>query len=204
MILDTSCRDTSHSGASSHDVSCGVSHGDIAEPSDEDLIDDARQVVTQGIRASVSVGVAESCTGGLVCATITDIPGASAVLRGGVVSYAIPVKHDVLGVSQDIIDAPGVGVVSCPCACAMAEGARRILGCDYAVSITGIAGPGGAEPGKPVGTVWFGLAGSRGSQGICYLFSGDRMCVRKKATHVALMLLSDAMIPTTATPACGA
>jgi nicotinamide-nucleotide amidase len=181
MILDTSCRDTSHSGASSHDVSCGVSHGDIAEPSDEDLIDDAGQVVTQGIRASVSVGVAESCTGGLVCATITDIPGASAVLRGGVVSYAIPVKHDVLGVSQDIIDAPGVGVVSCPCACAMAEGARRILGCDYAVSITGIAGPRGCGAGENLWeTVWFGLGGVTGVSGnLLSLFGRPNVCTKK-------------------------
>ena len=152
---------------------------------------DACEALVASCRVSgVTVGTAESCTGGLVASSITAIPGSSEAIRGGVVSYAIPVKHEVLGVSNDILDAPGVGAVSSECAAAMADGARRVLGCDVAVSVTGIAGPGGEEPGKPVGTVWMGLATPASTKTFLNHFEGDRAEVRARAVRRAIELLS--------------
>lgn len=163
---------------------------DVEDPGWEGLVNRAREVVEAALTAGeAQLSTAESCTGGLVSAALTAVPGSSAVVRGGVTSYAIPVKHEVLGVSQEVIDEPGVGVVSDPCARQMAEGSRRVLRSDVAVSVTGIAGPGGAEPGKPVGTVWLGLATAAGTKAERHLLSGDRSCVRRKATWVALGLL---------------
>ena len=151
----------------------------------------AKEVVTSAVAHGVTVGTAESCTGGLVSGAITAIPGSSSALRGGIVSYDPAVKHDVLGVAQDVIDDPARGVVSADCAHQMCVGARRVLGCDVAVSVTGIAGPGGEEPGKPVGTVWFGLATPHTVKTECLLFSGDRDAVRNAAVAHALELLCE-------------
>lgn len=104
----------------------------------------------------LTLGTAESCTGGLAAKRFTDLPGASAVFRGGVVSYATEVKHTVLGVDQALLDE--YGAVSEPTARAMAEGARKVLGCDLALSFTGVAGPDPDERGNPVGLVFIGLA----------------------------------------------
>jgi nicotinamide-nucleotide amidase len=147
------------------------------------------QILARASEAGVSIGTAESCTGGLVCSALTDVPGSSAVVRGGVVSYAVKVKEDVLGVSPSITSDPKVGVVSAECAEAMCVGVRRVLGCDLAVSTTGIAGPGGAEPGKPVGTVWFGVSSRRGVRSKLVTFAGDRSQVREQAVREALSLL---------------
>lgn len=149
-------------------------------------------LVAEASAARLTVGTAESCTGGLVAGAITSVPGASDVVRGGVVSYAVPVKHDVLGVADEVID--GVGVVSAECAAQMAEGARRVLGCDVSVSVTGIAGPGGEEPGKPVGTVWMGLATPGGTRTLCDLFAGDRAEVRLAAVRRAVDLLREGVM----------
>lgn len=149
-------------------------------------------LVAEASAARLTVGTAESCTGGLVAGAITSVPGASDVVRGGVVSYAIPVKHDVLGVADEVID--GVGVVSAECAAQMAKGARRVLGCDVSVSVTGIAGPGGEEPGKPVGTVWMGLATPSGTRTFCDLFAGDRAEVRLAAVRRAVDLLREGVM----------
>ena len=108
-----------------------------------------------------TLATAESCTGGLVAARVTAIPGASAVYRGGVVSYWTAVKECVLGVSQELLHT--YGPVSEPCARAMAEGVRRITGADIAVSVTGVAGPDPDERGVPVGTVYIGLAVPEGT-----------------------------------------
>lgn len=172
---------------------------DIDDPTDAELYENAKELVSEASRLHMTLGTAESCTGGLVAGAVTAVPGSSEVIRGGVVSYAIAVKHEVLGVSNGILDAPGVGAVSSECAEQMCLGACRVLGSDIAVSVTGIAGPGGAEPGKPVGTVWFGVGDVRprekgvlpgaGSYTQCRLFSGDRATVRRKAVMVALLLL---------------
>lgn len=160
--------------------------------SKEHLFELCGEVIRRAAQAGLTVGTAESCTGGLVCAALTDVPGSSAVVRGGVVSYAIPVKERVLGVSSSITQDPRVGVVSAECACAMCSGARRVLNCDVAVSTTGIAGPGGAEPGKPVGTVWFGIASSIGVHSERMLFDGARDEVRNQAVvHAISMLLEE-------------
>ena len=108
----------------------------------------------------LTFGCAESCTGGLIAKRITDLPGASAAFRGGVVSYATEVKHTVLGVDQALLDQ--YGAVSAPVAAAMAEGARRVLGCDVAVASTGVAGPEADERGNPVGLVYLALAAPEG------------------------------------------
>ena len=109
----------------------------------------------------LTLGCAESCTGGLIAKRMTDLSGVSAVFRGGVVSYATEVKHTVLGVEQALLDE--FGAVSEPVARAMAEGARRVLGCDLAVASTGVAGPDPDERGNPVGLVYLALAAPDGT-----------------------------------------
>ena len=147
----------------------------------------AAEVLERARNRGATLGTAESCTGGLVAATLTAIPGSSEVVRGGVVSYWAEVKRDVLGVPEDEIET--FGVVSEQCARAMAEGAARVLGCDYTVSTTGIAGPGGAEPGKPVGTVCFGLHTPQGDRTLTTSRGSSRDEVRSLAVRTALRLL---------------
>ncbi len=162
---------------------------------DEALFDLASKVVALAAEKGATVGTAESCTGGLVSATLTAVAGSSAVVRGGVVSYAIPVKHEVLGVPNDgVLSVPQIGAVSRECACAMAEGAARVLSCDIAVSVTGIAGPGGEEPGKPVGTVWTGLCAPFGVDACENHFEGDREQVRHQAVYRSLELIYEALL----------
>ncbi len=139
----------------------------------------------------VTLATAESCTGGLIAGRITSVPGASAIFLGGVVSYANAVKRDLLGVPQEILDRSGA--VSAECAEAMASGARDRLGADAAVSVTGIAGPDGGTPQKPVGLVYFGVATAAGTRSVRYLFVGDRAAVRRQAADRALELLAEAV-----------
>lgn len=108
----------------------------------------------------LTCATAESCTGGGVGSAITAVSGSSAVFAGGIISYANEVKRDVLGVKAETLAT--VGAVSGETAAQMAEGARRLLKTDLAVSLTGVAGPDGGSDEKPVGTVWFGLATARG------------------------------------------
>lgn len=131
---------------------------------------------------------AESCTGGSVAAAITDVPGSSAVFAGGVVSYANAVKRDVLGVKEDTLSSRGA--VSPETAAQMAAGALSLLKCDIAVSLTGIAGPGGGSDEKPVGLVWFGLADKTGVRTEKAVFPGDREEVRRRAVVHALGMLT--------------
>ena len=122
-----------------------------------------------------TLGTAESLTGGMIASAVADVSGASAVLMGGVVSYDPRVKREVLGVTREVIDT--VGVVSEPCARQMAEGARRVLKVDIAVSATGVAGPTGGRPKHR----WAGIIGVSGPEGTrveeCH-FGGDRAQVR--------------------------
>ncbi|MGB3328186.1 MAG: nicotinamide-nucleotide amidohydrolase family protein [Thermomicrobiales bacterium] len=144
-----------------------------------------------GAQDAITVGTAESCTGGNVAHHITRIAGSSAYFLGGIVSYANSVKHGVLGVPEDVLRNPGA--VSAPCAIAMAEGARRVLGTTLAVSTTGIAGPGGATAFKPVGLVYLAIAGDGlETQVEEHRFSGDREAVIAASTTRALELLVDA------------
>ncbi|WP_297722018.1 competence/damage-inducible protein A [Intestinimonas sp.] len=136
----------------------------------------------------LTLGSAESCTGGLIAKRITDLPGASAVFRGGVVSYTDAVKHNVLGVPQDLLDQ--YGAVSPQVAQAMAQGARKALGCDLAVSTTGVAGPDSDDWGNPVGLVYAALAGPDFCQvKTLHLGASGRAGIRNRAAHHAFDLV---------------
>ncbi len=141
----------------------------------------------------LTCATAESCTGGGIGSAITSVAGSSAVYLGGVVSYANDVKEHVLGVKAETLAT--VGAVSADCAAQMAEGARNLLKSDIAVSVTGIAGPGGGTPEKPVGLVWFGLASAAGVRTEKVLFAGNREEVRRQAILHALGLLTIAATP---------
>ncbi|MFT4127883.1 MAG: competence/damage-inducible protein A [Gordonia sp. (in: high G+C Gram-positive bacteria)] len=140
------------------------------------------------------IGTAESCTGGLVAARLTDRAGSSEYVMGGVVSYANEVKIGVLDVPEELIAEHGA--VSEPVAAAMAEGALRHLGADTAISTSGIAGPDGGSPEKPVGTVCFGIAvAGRPTLTRTVRLPGDRAAVRDRSTTVAFHLLLRALAP---------
>lgn len=142
-------------------------------------------VVADALRArSTTVAVAESCTGGLLGGRLTAAPGASAYVRGGVIAYDDDLKVALLGVPRDLIARHGA--VSAEVAVAMAAGARRAAGSDWALSVTGIAGPGGGSPQKPVGLVYIGLAGPGGADASRHLFRGDRARVRERSVAFAL------------------
>ena len=138
------------------------------------------------------IATAESCTGGLLAARLTERPGSSAYLAGGLVAYANEAKTDLLGVDPELIDAHGA--VSEPVAEAMAAGALRRFGADTAVAITGIAGPGGGTQDKPVGTVCFTVAlADGGSSTRTLLLPGGRTDIRERSTTVAMHLLRQAL-----------
>ena len=130
---------------------------------------------------------AESMTGGGIGAALTAVPGSSAVYKGGVVSYTDKVKKTVLGVDGELISR--YGAVSAPVAQAMAAGVRRLINASIAVSVTGLAGPGGDKFGNPVGTVFIGFDSDGFSIVKQYRFSGDREAVRRQAVNEALKLI---------------
>lgn len=130
---------------------------------------------------------AESLTGGGIGAALTQVSGASAVYKGGIISYTNEVKHRILGVPVEMLDR--YGAVSEPVAKAMAEGARKLLEVDAAVSVTGLAGPGGDEFGNPVGTVFIGYSDSKTTAVKHCLFSGDRESIRNQTIEAALYLV---------------
>lgn len=140
----------------------------------------------------LTVATAESCTGGAVSAAITAIPGASEVMQGAVVSYSNDVKTSVLGVDPKAIEA--VGAVSEPVVRQMAAGVARLCGADCAIATSGVAGPGGGTPDKPVGTVWIGVLTPAGSQAWCFRFPGDRERVVGRAVMTALLRLCKALM----------
>ena len=133
--------------------------------------------------------LAESCTGGLVGSRITDVPGSSEYFLGGVVAYAYDAKVDLLGVSWDTLNTKGA--VSRETVLAMASGVRARMKADLAVSVSGIAGPGGGTAEKPVGTTWIGLAAEDGEWAKVYQFSEDREGNKALAAEAALNLLLD-------------
>ena len=133
------------------------------------------------------LATAESLTGGGIGQALTSVSGASSVFAGGIISYTNEVKHKVLGVPVEILDT--YGAVSAPVAKAMAEGARRVIGADVAVSVTGLAGPDGDEYGNPVGTVFIGYADEQTAFAREYHFDGDRAAVREQTIECALALI---------------
>ena len=130
---------------------------------------------------------AESLTGGGIGAALTAVPGSSAVYKGGVISYTDEVKHEILGVDEEILRR--YGAVSMWTAGAMASGVRKLLKADVAVSVTGLAGPGGDEFGHSVGTVFVGFENQAKAVAKKYHFSGDREAVRQQTIRAALELI---------------
>lgn len=151
-------------------------------PVEELVLDAAR---AQGL----SLATAESCTGGLVAARLTSVPGASDVFRGGIVAYDNDVKLAQLGVGEEILAEHGA--VSAETAAAMAAGARESLAADVAVAVTGIAGPGGGTPEKPVGLVHLHAIGPGGQVGSEFQLGRDREAIRRRATSAALHVVRE-------------
>ena len=132
----------------------------------------------------LKLALAESCTGGLIGHRITNVAGSSDYFTGGVVAYANEIKTRLLGVSTDTLNS--FGAVSRETVLEMAAGARRRLDADIAISVSGIAGPGGGLPDKPVGTVWIGLAAPDGNWAHLFRFPGDREQIKNAAAEAAL------------------
>jgi PncC family amidohydrolase len=135
----------------------------------------------------LTIATAESCTGGLLAGRITEVSGSSAYFVGGVVSYSYSAKEALLGVDHDTLLAEGA--VSEAVARQMARGARTRLQTDVAVSITGVAGPTGGTPDKPVGLTWIGLSDSTGERAERFVWEGDRGENREQSVEVALRML---------------
>lgn len=147
----------------------------------------AQRLQALALTRAVTVGTAESCTGGLVGHTLTAVAGSSEYYLGGVVSYGNELKVRLLGVPESTLE--GHGAVSAQVAVAMAEGAREQLGCDYAVSVTGVAGPGGGTVAKPVGLTSVAVAGPSGQEVRRHLWQGDRAANKEQSAAAALELL---------------
>ena len=154
---------------------------------------EAAEALTLLRAARATLATAESLTGGRLAAAVTSVPGASASYLGGFVTYATQLKESLLDVPRAIVEE--YGVVSGECARAMADGARTLLGSDWAVSTTGVAGPAEQE-GKPVGTVFVGLAGPRGTTSHELHLDGDRAEVRAQACSAAASLVLEGVIAT--------
>lgn len=156
---------------------------------DAELVDAAR-VALAGLRSrGMMAATAESCTGGLIAAALTEVAGSSDVVDRGFVTYSNGAKTAMLGVPAALIEAHGA--VSEAVVRAMAEGALARSEAGVAVAVTGVAGPGGGSAEKPVGTVWFGLAQAGGTRAERQVFPGDRSAVRRATVLRALRLLLD-------------
>jgi nicotinamide-nucleotide amidase len=169
--------------------SAGVTAGGQAgatEPTDDDQAGLARQIVTSLTGRAQTVAVAESLTGGLLAAALVDVPGASLVLRGGIVAYATDLKHALLDVPAALLER--FGPVHPDVAAAMADGARRRLDATFGMATTGVAGPDPAD-GLPPGTVHIAVSSQRGGRRQSLALSGDRRSVRQQTVVAALSLL---------------
>lgn len=171
--------------------------GDPQSKNDEQMKTDerietlAQRVIALATDKKALLATAESCTGGLIAGALTSVPHSSVVVQGGIISYSNEVKRCELGVSGS--DLESHGAVSEPVALQMAQGARMKLSTTLAVSVTGVAGPGGGSEDKPVGTVWFGIASPAGTKAEVRHFTGDRSAVRAQTVSHALELLESAL-----------
>ena len=138
-----------------------------------------------------TVATAESCTGGMLGELLTSIPGSSAVYPGGVITYCNELKQQVLGVDGALLKKSGA--VCAQVAAQMAEGVRKLLGADYGVSTTGVAGPGADDIGNPEGLVYIGVAGERNTTVQELHLSGSRDMIRKQASQFVFIMLIDAL-----------
>jgi PncC family amidohydrolase len=152
-----------------------------------DLASLAARLQAAALERGITVGTAESCTGGLVGHVLTSIPGSSGYYLGGVVSYSDELKMGLLGVPADMLERHGA--VSAQVAAAMAEGARERLGCDYAASVTGVAGPGGGSEAKPVGLTYVAVAGPTGHDVRRHRWDGDRASNKELSAAAAVELV---------------
>ena len=160
----------------------------MAAPADARLAAIARRTGKRCLRDGLLLATAESCTGGLIAKCLTDIPGSSAWFERGFVTYSNRAKAELLGVPDRVLDRHGA--VSEPVALAMARGALGRSPADLAVAVTGIAGPDGGTPAKPVGTVWIAWAARRGrrveARAALFRLRGDRDAIRRRTAAVAL------------------
>jgi PncC family amidohydrolase len=154
------------------------------------LVELAGRLQAACVADGLTVATAESCTGGLVAHLVTEVPGSSAYLRGGIVAYADDVKRDALGVPADVLASHGA--VSAQVAVAMAEGARARFGTDLAVAVTGVAGPDGGTAAKPVGLVYVAVASASAPVVRRFLWTGDRTTNKRSSAAAALELLLEA------------
>lgn len=156
----------------------------------ETLDELASRVIEIFREKGLSLALAESCTGGMIAETITNVAGASDIFYGSAVTYVNSAKEHILGVAHETLEKHGA--VSSECAEEMACGARSVYGADVAMSVTGIAGPGGGSEAKPVGTVWFGLAAKDDAETFRRRFDGDRAAVRRQTVEEVLRRLAEA------------
>jgi nicotinamide-nucleotide amidase len=152
----------------------------------------AQVVIASASERGLTIATAESCTGGMIAAELTSVPGASSVFIGALVTYADVLKVRLLGVPDETLEREGA--VSSETARAMAAGVRQVTGADVALAVTGIAGPGGGTAVKPVGTVWFGIANAEGENSAERHLPGDRDVVRTRATVTGLDLLRRSIV----------
>jgi PncC family amidohydrolase len=137
----------------------------------------------------LTIGLAESCTGGLIASRITDVPGASGYFEAGIVTYSNRAKEAFLSVAREVLAAKGA--VSSEVAKLMAEGVRKAVGTDLGLSVTGIAGPAGGTPEKPVGTVFMAFSAGEMVFVRHYLFEGDRRSIKEQTSEAALRFAID-------------
>lgn len=153
-------------------------------------MDEAWEVRVGGLlrRRGWTLALAESCTGGLVGHRVTNVPGSSDYFLGGVVAYANEAKERLLHVRHETLER--YGAVSRETALEMAEGARQAFGADVGVAVTGIAGPGGGLPEKPVGLTWIAVSTRQMEVAESHTFSGERLAIKQQASEAALALLA--------------
>jgi PncC family amidohydrolase len=152
------------------------------------LLDLAERLQARCVARGLTVATAESCTGGLVAHVLTEVPGSSAYLRGGIVAYADAVKQAQLGVAAGVLEAHGA--VSAQVAVAMAEGVCERLGTSLGVAVTGVAGPDGGSPAKPVGLVYVAVAGAGMPPEVRrFLWSDERSGNKRRSAEAAITML---------------
>lgn len=157
----------------------------------DDTTEAAAQVGALLIAKGWTLAIAESCTGGLIGHSITSISGSSAFFMGGIIAYADHIKRDLVGVPGELL--VSYGAVSSQVVLAMAQGVRRVLGTDVGLAVTGIAGPTGATPDKPVGTVYVGLSSPIGDEVAHYVWGEDRSGNKRLSAVATLALLEKQM-----------
>lgn len=160
-------------------------------PLQDDIQHSAQALAQQLLQRGETVATAESCTGGLIAATLTEIAGSSAWFGWGVVSYANEAKQQLLQVNAHTLATDGA--VSQAVVEQMAIGVRQLSGANWAIAVSGIAGPSGGSVDKPVGTVWIAVAGAQGCTSRCHLFTGDRQHIRAHTVLMALQQLQLAL-----------